>query len=143
MSNGIYWKPDRTVDLGVEPTYEYAFAADGKTYRTLFEVEHPNPVGDRTFEIREISTETGKTLSTLLKAEGDFRDYRLSPNGRRFVAEDQRDNITVWNVDKGKKESSPQRQAPNRWRRVAVKGISQATAAAPLLCSSPRIPATC
>jgi WD40 repeat protein len=61
--------------------------------------------------VSEISTETGKSVRTLLKVEGSFDRYILSPNGNRLVVQDSRGGITVWNVGKGRKESLPRKPA--------------------------------
>lgn len=99
----------RSVDLGSEPTHEYAFAADGKTFRTLYFEGSPSGILGP-IEVREISAETGKTLRTLLKVEEKFSRHLLSPNGQRLALQDELGGITVWNVDRAKKESTPREQ---------------------------------
>jgi len=105
--NGMYWKPDRTVDLGSEPTHQYAFAADGKSFRTLFVEGGVSPEGTYgPIEVREFSTENGKLLRTLMTVDKGTLFYLLSANGKRLVTVTL-GGIDVWNVDEGKKESSP------------------------------------
>lgn len=99
----------RTVELDADQTVGYAFAPDGKTFRTVYrEASKPGVIG--LIEVRQVSAETGKTLKTLVKVEGEYLDFTLSANGKRLAVQDAKLGIDGWNVDKGGKESSPREQ---------------------------------
>lgn len=101
----------RTAELEPEPTHGYAFAPDGKTFRTVYLYSAPGQFGP--IGVREVSAETGKTLRTLVKAESDVFDFALSVNGKRFAVADETGGVEVWNVDKGIKEHTViERQKP-------------------------------
>jgi RNA polymerase sigma factor (sigma-70 family) len=96
----------RTVDLDPDLTQGYAFAPDGKTFRTVYlersTARREEPVYGKV-EVREVSAETGRTLKTLLKVEGDFVAYALSDDGKRLAKLGTDDQITVYDVDRGAK----------------------------------------
>ncbi|HEY2910833.1 MAG TPA: sigma-70 family RNA polymerase sigma factor, partial [Gemmataceae bacterium] len=99
---------DRGVDLRVEHVQDYAFSADGKTFRTSSKVG-PRSEGGSPIQVREISTETGKTVRTVLKTK-ELYDYdQLASNGKRMAAVDAEGGIDVWNLDTGMKESTPRK----------------------------------
>jgi hypothetical protein len=71
----------RTVNLDPDSTYEYSFAPDGKTFRTVYREAARATRGDALFtrlEVREVSAETGRTLRTLAKVVAEVRPYRLA-----------------------------------------------------------------
>jgi RNA polymerase sigma factor (sigma-70 family) len=121
----------RTLDLEPDPTYEYAFAPDGKTFRTVYrEVSRSSRTGESLFtrlEVREVSAETGRTLRTLAKVDGEYKTYTLAANGKRLAVvgpdaanpadETPKDKLTVWDVETGKKswvyEMPPQKEQPD------------------------------
>jgi RNA polymerase sigma factor (sigma-70 family) len=91
------------VQLDATDTHGYAFAADGKTFRT---VAHQRDASGATtkLEVQEVDAATGKTLKTLLKI--DYEQYVLSPDGKRLATIDNKaGKVTVYDVDRGEKLS--------------------------------------
>lgn len=99
----------RTVNLDSDHTYGYAFARDGKTFRTVAAESHLTKglqVSSK-LAIQEIDATTGETLRTLLHIDGEFRAFALSANGGRFAAIDAvTERLTVWDVTRAAKLSS-------------------------------------
>lgn len=97
-------KPVRTVKLQSDLTVGYAFAPDGKTYRTIA----PEVDDDRIkkLQVREVSASTGKTIRLLLELEGEFDSYQLSNDGNRLVTA-QEESIVVHDISNGKKKTLP------------------------------------
>jgi RNA polymerase sigma factor (sigma-70 family) len=94
----------KTVDLDSERTYGYAFAADGKSYRTLALTMVNGRIANP--QIREVSMQTGATTKTLLRLEGEYGPYgsvALSNNGSRLIAGNDDCEITAYDVTSGKK----------------------------------------
>ena len=102
-----FQKVKRTVDLEATESHGYAFAPDGKTFRTIaFE---RNAAGEVTkLEVLEVDATTGKTLKSLLKV--DYGDYVLSTDGKRLATIDKNGKVTVYDVDRGARTID--RQAP-------------------------------
>jgi RNA polymerase sigma factor (sigma-70 family) len=98
--------PDRTVDLDAETTEGYALAPDGKTYRTVV-TQRWNDYYTK-LSVREVSTETGKTLRTVAQLNGEYDAYQLSRNGKRLVVSSV-DVVEIHNLETGKKVSVPRR----------------------------------
>jgi RNA polymerase sigma factor (sigma-70 family) len=124
----------RTVDLDAGDTHGYAFAADGKTFRTIA-YERDGSGAATKFAVQEVDAATGKTLKTLLRAEGGFRRYALSDHGKRLSLLDVKGTLAVHDVDTGKSlwtkslEEQPGREGDIRslqfspdGRRLAVFG---------------------
>ncbi len=94
---------ERVVELDLPETHGYAFAADGKTYRTVaYDSSAP---GEMTkLEVLEVDATTGKVGKVLLKL--DFGTYALSANGKRLaVLNKDTTKVTVHDVDTGAKAS--------------------------------------
>jgi RNA polymerase sigma factor (sigma-70 family) len=120
----------RTVDLDPDATYDYAFAPDGKTFRTVYRemsraARNGIPVFTR-LEVREVSAETGRTLRMLARVDGEHLTYALAANGKRLAvagavaaAADElpKEKLTVWDVDAGKKswvyDLPPEKEQPD------------------------------
>lgn len=103
-----YQKLKRTVDLDDTETHGYAFAPDGKTFRTL--VAERDAAGVPTkLEVLEVDATTGKTLKSLLKV--DYGDHTLSPDGKRLAVAHPQEDVQV----KEPKE-------PGKKREIAPKG---------------------
>ncbi len=68
--------------LDNEQTDDFAFAPDGKCYKTLV-VTRRDETGIREVEVRRVSTETGKSLDPAEKISGSFRTLRLTADGKR------------------------------------------------------------
>jgi hypothetical protein len=95
-------RPTRVVDLDADDTRGYAFAPDGKTFRTVaYELNTKGP-RYRDIAVRSVDAATGKTLETLLKTEGEFQRYALSDNGKRLSRLDVKGALAVYDVDTGK-----------------------------------------
>ena len=91
---------NRRVDLDPDPTAGYAFAPDGKTFRTVYTeatADRPGRV-----EVREVSTETGRAVKVSLAAEGAFTAVALSANGKRLAGITADDRVTMYDVGAGK-----------------------------------------
>src|SRR5262245_2687527 len=91
------------VQLDANETHGYAFAPEGKTFRTVaFERD---AAGTPTkLEVLEVDATTGKTLKSLLKL--DYGDYTLSPDGKRLATIDKSGKVTVYDLDRGAKLSA-------------------------------------
>jgi hypothetical protein len=93
----------RTVDLDPNETREYAFAPDGKTFRTVGIVREPSGTATK-LDVLEVDAVTGKPVKSLLKVESGA--YALSDNGKRFATANQEfTKVTVYDVDRGAKVS--------------------------------------
>ncbi|HXD86001.1 MAG TPA: sigma-70 family RNA polymerase sigma factor [Urbifossiella sp.] len=112
LTHGAYaeLQLDRSVDLRVEHLQNYAFAANGKSFRTSSNVS-PQSDGGCPIQVREISTETGKTVRTVLKTKEPYEYYQLAANGKRLAAVDAEGGIDVWDLGTGMKESTPRTRA--------------------------------
>ena len=93
----------RIVELDSEETHGYAFAADGKTFRTLA-YERDGSGQPKKIEVREVDATTGKTLKSLLKI--DYTEHLLSPNGKRLATLDADGKLVIIDVDRGAKLSA-------------------------------------
>lgn len=101
--NDRRFQPVRTIDLDSDQTHSYAFAPDGKTFRTV-SYDGSRPGVFAKLEVREVSTETGKTLKTLLRIDGEWQGYALAENGKRIVTYDSaKDRVMLWDVDRAAK----------------------------------------
>jgi hypothetical protein len=91
----------RTVHLDLPETLGYAFAPDGKTFRTV--AYHRGAAGEiRKVEVLEVDAATGKERKSLLKI--DTALFALSRNGKRLATfEVEGDRVTVYDVDRGTK----------------------------------------
>jgi RNA polymerase sigma factor (sigma-70 family) len=96
---GFYKSQSRTVDLDSTDTYGYAFAPDGRTFRTCEVV--PDPSGGVTaVEMYEVSAVTGKTLKKLARVEAS--GYALSADGTRVAVIDKTASaVTAYDTDRG------------------------------------------
>ena len=101
----------RAVDLDASDTHGYAFAADGKTFRTVA-YEYRNEGGLRNLAVRSIDAATGKTLKTLLTVERDFEQYALSQNGKRVSLFSVDGTLVLYDVDEAKQLWSKQLETP-------------------------------
>jgi RNA polymerase sigma factor (sigma-70 family) len=99
----------RTVDLDAGDTHGYAFAADGKTFRTLAFTTAAGG-GIRKITVTAVDAATGKTLKTLLTAEGEFDGYGLSRHGDRLGVVTAAGDVAVFDVDSGKRLWSKEKQ---------------------------------
>jgi RNA polymerase sigma factor (sigma-70 family) len=116
----VTWGFARTVDLDLPETHGYAFAPDGKTYRTV--AFHRDAGGVPTkLEVLEVSTTTGKAVKSLLKIDHavDYKSTRyhsghvLSANGKRLAVLDKgAKRVTVYDLDRGEKVSSAELAEP-------------------------------
>jgi len=86
----------RTVDLDANDTHGYAFAPDGKTFRTIA-FERDGSGSPRQIEVREVDAGSGKTLKSLMKI--DYAQHVLSPNGKRLATFDLKGKLMVYDVD--------------------------------------------
>jgi RNA polymerase sigma factor (sigma-70 family) len=84
---------EKRFDLDPEQSGDYAFAPDGKSYRTLVLTRDETDI--RKVTVRRVSTETGKVLETVGTAEGMFRSAQLTADGRRVVTVSARDGEVV------------------------------------------------
>jgi RNA polymerase sigma factor (sigma-70 family) len=92
------------VELEAADTYGYAFAADGKTFRTVGYERDKRGNRYRDFSVRSVDLTTGKTLKTLVTAEGEFLGFfALSQDGKRLGLVDAFGNLVVYDVDSAKK----------------------------------------
>jgi RNA polymerase sigma factor (sigma-70 family) len=93
-----YYNPRRTVDIDPVPTHGYALAADGKTYRTV----HATP-RDKTMhiEVKEVSTESGRTLKTYPGVSG-WRG-ELAADGRTLFVWEDAGAAAGYEVESGRK----------------------------------------
>jgi RNA polymerase sigma factor (sigma-70 family) len=100
----------RSVALNPPQTHGYAFAADGKTYRTL--AYHYDAGGTQTkLEALEVNATTGKSVKTLLTI--DFGLHALSDNGKRLAVLDKAaKRVTVYDLDRGEKLSAAELTEP-------------------------------
>jgi RNA polymerase sigma factor (sigma-70 family) len=91
----------RTVHLDLPETYRYAFAPDGKTFRTI--AYQRGATGEiRRVEILEVDAATGKARKSLLKVEADAQ--ALSANGKLLATFDaEGDRVSVYDVNRGTK----------------------------------------
>ncbi|HSQ58475.1 MAG TPA: WD40 repeat domain-containing protein, partial [Gemmata sp.] len=92
----------RTVNLDAGDTYGYAFAADGKSFRTLSIVTSARGVIQK-IVVSSVDAATGRTQKVLMTAEGEFQGYGLSPQGERLAVITIDGNVEVFDVDSGKK----------------------------------------
>jgi RNA polymerase sigma factor (sigma-70 family) len=91
----------RSVDLDLPETHGYAFAPDGKSYRTV--ADRRDPTGTLAkLDVLEVNALTGKAGKPLISV--DFGARALSANGKRLavVAADGL-KVTVYDVDRGTK----------------------------------------
>ncbi|VTR96072.1 sigma-70 family rna polymerase sigma factor : RNA polymerase sigma factor, sigma-70 family OS=Singulisphaera acidiphila (strain ATCC BAA-1392 / DSM 18658 / VKM B-2454 / MOB10) GN=Sinac_6419 PE=4 SV=1: Sigma70_r2: Sigma70_r4_2 [Gemmata massiliana] len=111
-----FWAPEKgtgniqlTKTVEIAPAdlrmYDYAFAPDWKTYRTIawqYDGERPTKI-----EVLEIDAVTQKPAKSLLKVDfGSAYYVRLSANGKRFAVVDQEvTKVTIFDVDRGEKVS--------------------------------------
>lgn len=97
-------KPVRTVKLESDLASVYAFAPDGKTFRTIA----PEVTDDRIkkLQVREVSASAGRTTRTLLQLEDEFDSYQLSSAGDRLVTA-QKESVAIHDIPSGKKKTLP------------------------------------
>jgi WD40 repeat protein len=98
-----YRPMERKVNLDLPETRGYAFAPDGKTYRTV--ALHREAAGAATrLEVLEVDAAAGKAAKSLLKL--DYGQYALSANGKRLAVLDKdATKVTVYDLDRGAKQS--------------------------------------
>lgn len=94
-------EPGLTVDLDADNTEGYSLAADGKTYRTLEKI-NPEPTVMSKVRVSSVDASTGRTLETLMTAEGAIVAVTLSPRGERLAILTAKGDVTVYDVDRGK-----------------------------------------
>ena len=97
------WRANtRTVNLDLPETHGYAFAPDGKTFRTV--AYHRDSTRAVTkIEVLEVDAATGKAKESLLKI--DHGPYALAPNGKRLAVLDKEyAKVTVYDLDRGAKQ---------------------------------------
>jgi hypothetical protein len=73
-------------DIDPDQTDDFAFAPDGKSYRTLVLTRDGDVT--RSVAVRRVSAETGKTLDILRSLEGNFATVQLTADGKRVVTYD-------------------------------------------------------
>ena len=93
----------RIVDLDSDETHGYAFAADGKTFRTIA-LRADGSGQPKKIEVREVDASTGKTLKSLMKI--DYTEHVLSPNGKRLATINKDGKVVIYDVDRGAKLSA-------------------------------------
>ena len=91
----------RTVSLDAGETHGYGFAADGKSFRTLAFTTAAGG-GIHKIVVTSVDAESGKTLKTLLTAEGEFEGYGLSDRGERLAVWTAAGDVAMYDVDAGK-----------------------------------------
>jgi RNA polymerase sigma factor (sigma-70 family) len=99
----------RTVDLDAGDTHGYAFAPDGKTFRTLAFTMAAGG-GLRKITVTSVDATTGKTLKTLLTAEGEIDGWGLSRSGEKLAVVTAAGDVMVSDVDAGKLLWSKEKQ---------------------------------
>jgi RNA polymerase sigma factor (sigma-70 family) len=90
--------PVARVQLDATETHGYAFAPDGKTFRTVA-TERDATAGPTKLDVSEVDATTGKTLKSLLKV--DYAPHVLSPDGKRLATLEKSGKVTVYDVDRG------------------------------------------
>jgi WD40 repeat protein len=100
--------PPKTVDLDADDTFDFAFAADGKTFRTVAIDFDKATQRFRKLAVKTVDMATGKTLKTLMTAEGPFARYAFARNGKRlgvvsFAKDAKVCQVAAYDVDTGKK----------------------------------------
>jgi RNA polymerase sigma factor (sigma-70 family) len=91
------------VKLDASDTHGYAFASDGKTFRTIA-FEREGSGAPKKIEVREVDAATGKTRKSLMKV--DYTQHVLSTDGKRLATFDKNGKVTVYDVDRGAKLSA-------------------------------------
>jgi RNA polymerase sigma factor (sigma-70 family) len=94
----------RTVNLDPTETQGYAFAADGKTYRTLAIERQASTFIVNRIQVLEVDAVTGKRLKSLLTVNAST--YALSSDGKRLAVmetKDSEDRVVVFDVDRATK----------------------------------------
>jgi len=94
-------RPGRVVELDADDTQGYSFVADGKTYRTI-STTSSSPGVYAKVRVTEVDPANGKTLKSLMEADGAFVAFSLSPNGKRLGVLAQQGDVTVYDVLSGK-----------------------------------------
>ncbi|HEV3436171.1 MAG TPA: RNA polymerase sigma factor [Gemmata sp.] len=97
----------RTVELDPTETQGYAFAADGKTFRTLAIERNSNTREIIKLHVLEIDATTGKRLKSLLTV--NTGTYALSPDGKRLAAIEttgKENSVIVYDVGRATKISA-------------------------------------
>ncbi len=85
--------------LDQEQSTDFAFATDGKSYRTL--VFGRDDAVIRKVELRRVDATTGKALETLATYDGNFRTAQLSTDGKTVVLADAKtDAIAIHPAEK-------------------------------------------
>lgn len=101
----------KRVDLDLPETHGYAFAADGKTFRTV--AYHRDASSEPAkLEALEVDAKAGKSAKSLITL--DFGYNAMSANGKRLAVVDK-DNkrVTVYDLDRGAKVSSAELAEPS------------------------------
>ena len=107
---GLHIQPGRPVDLDADNTHRYSFAADGKTYHTL-DTTYSDRVLVSKVRVTSVDAKTGRTLKTLMTAEGEIVGFVLSPGGERLAVLTTKGELTVFIVETGKPI----------WTKIAIK----------------------
>ncbi|MCI0704762.1 MAG: RNA polymerase sigma factor, partial [Planctomycetia bacterium] len=91
----------RTVEFDGRELHDYAFLADGKTFRTL-RYERDAMREPIKLEVVEVDTTTGKMGKSLFKADSTYSAF--SPNGKRLSVIDKTfSKMTLYDLDRGAK----------------------------------------
>ena len=97
----VIMERNRTVDLDADSTFYYAFAADGKTFRT---VHRDLQDGEHTrLEVLEVDAATGRTRRPVLTVDGKYQSFALSADGNRLATMDRDGVVGLWDVPAGRK----------------------------------------
>jgi RNA polymerase sigma factor (sigma-70 family) len=90
------------VNLEARNCIGYAFAPDYKAFRTILADPDKNTGRTDTLVVASIDATTGKILKSLMKLQGDFKQYVLSPDGTRLGLLDPKRGVEVHDVDTAK-----------------------------------------
>ncbi len=94
------WIVLKSVDLDLPETHGYAFASDGKAYRTVAHLRDAS--GDlKQLEVLDVDAATGKLRKSLLKV--DYGSHVMSANGKRLVVMETEVRYAVYDLDRGMK----------------------------------------
>jgi RNA polymerase sigma factor (sigma-70 family) len=90
------------VNLEARNCIGYAFAPDYKTFRTILADPDKNTGRTDSLVVASVDATTGKTLKSLMKLQGDFKQYVLSPDGTRLGLLEPKRGVEVYDIDTAK-----------------------------------------
>jgi hypothetical protein len=107
----IIWEEDAQVWRGLKgvvqtkldatESHGYAFAADGKTFRTVG-IERDAAGAPTKLEVLEVDATTGKTLKSLMKVDCNGA-YGLSPDGKKLAVLESFEKLVIYDLDRAAK----------------------------------------